>query len=70
MTPKRKASLQFFHDRGEVESVELGSAPVTYTMASKMLADGLLQCRPHPTQWWVIYTLTDKGRRALHGDAG
>ena len=64
MTPARKAALQWFHDRGEVREVWSENDAPSDVMVRMMLADETLR--------WTArngYFLTDKGRRALHGDA-
>lgn len=63
MTPARKAALQWLHDRGEVDNIR--NAPFSGEMFQRMIKEGQVQ--------WVnsgkpIFSLTDKGRRALHGD--
>ena len=65
MTPARKAALQWFHDRGEVEAVS-DEGP-TVPMMIRMICDGQLQYRKEGIR--LFHTLTDAGRRALHGDA-
>lgn len=63
MTPARKRALQWFHDRGEVRGLwDYDGAP-SAVMVSKMRQDGQLIGGPGRA-----YSLTDKGRRALHGD--
>lgn len=64
MTPKRKAALQWFYDRGEVTS--LRGTPFGNAMLQTMIREGQVQ--------WVnpgrpIFSLTDKGRRMLNGEA-
>ena len=69
MTPARKAALQWFHDRGEVEvrtHRERRSMP-SKTMVGRMMSDGQLQ-RLTVSPWRDLYSPTDKGRRMLHGD--
>lgn len=63
MTPNRKRALQWFHDRGETRYYELEYEAPSRRMVTHLLGDGLLQCNGR------LYSLTDKGRRALHGDA-
>jgi hypothetical protein len=62
MTPARKAALQWFYDRGVVARPCNCSTAPTGPMVLKMLGDEQLQ--------WTLdgYSLTDKGRRMLHGD--
>lgn len=62
MTPARKAALQWFYDRGEVDFFDK-SAPST-AMRLRLVADGLLQYRIGDRR--VAFSLTDKGRRDLH----
>lgn len=62
MTPARKAALQWFHDRGEVEEFKDIDPPPTYSMMRAMIKSGQLVERGRGL------TLTDAGRRALHGD--
>lgn len=69
MTPARKAALQWFHDRGEVEWFITAENPPSDIMCKKMLADGQLQKRLQGGWKPVLWSLTDKGRRALNGDA-
>ena len=64
MTPARKRALQWFHDRGEVEAVS-DEGP-TVLMIIRMICDGHLQYRKEGSR--LFHTLTDAGRRALHGD--
>ena len=70
MTPARKAALQWFHDRGEVRLTQDGrfSEEPTSNMVGRMMTEGLLERRAI-SPWDGLYSLTDKGRRALHGDA-
>ena len=67
MTPARKSALQWFHDRGEIALHEhRKDAPPTGSMILAMMREGQLQWRsgsPDP-----LWSLTDKGRRMLHGD--
>ena len=63
-TPARKAALQWFHDRGEVKGIR--GAPFGPEMLRLMEKDGQVECRQPGNPIW---SLTDKGRRALHGDA-
>lgn len=67
MTPARKAALQWFHDRGEVEIFD-ASAP-SHNMRQSMLKDGQIDCRSQGNFRLMLWSLTDKGRRMLHGDA-
>jgi hypothetical protein len=65
MTPARKAALQWFHDRGEVRGYDLwkcDDAP-SGMMVKRMQDDGQLQRISGKG-----FSLTDKGRRMLHGD--
>lgn len=64
MTPARKAALQWFHDRGEVRSIR--EAPFGPEMLMRMERDGQVQWR-QPSK--PIWSLTDLGRRMLHGDS-
>jgi DNA-binding transcriptional regulator PaaX len=69
VTPARKAALQWFHDRGEVRLTQegrFGDEP-TSNMVSRMMNEGLLERRAL-SPWDGVYSLTDAGRRALHGD--
>ena len=61
MTPARKAALQWFHDRGEVERFDARSPSIE--MRRAMVRDGQLQWRQPGNPLW---SLTDKGRRDLH----
>ena len=69
-TPARKAALQWFHDRGDVRLTQDGrfSEEPTSNMVGRMMTEGLLERRAI-SPWDGLYSLTDKGRRALHGDA-
>lgn len=64
MTPARKAALQWFHERGEVEHVD-GEGP-TLLMIIRMICEDHLQYRKDRDR--LFHTLTDAGRRALNGD--
>ena len=64
MTPKRKAALQWFHDRGEIGWFDATSP--SNKMRKAMMADGQLQKRVGNSIPLVMYSLTDKGRRDLH----
>ena len=67
MTPARKRALQWFHDRGEGLGRDIDRSVISFAMQDRMYGDGQLTMRrdwPAPT----TYTLTDKGRRVLHGD--
>lgn len=66
MTTGRKAALQWFHDRGEVNVFDTNSPSAA--MRKRMMQDGQL-VRREVSPWSVRYSLTDKGRRDLH-DAG
>ena len=66
MTPARKAALQWFHDKGEVDLSKHPQGRPTGSMIWAMLREEQLQWRsgsPNP-----VWSLTDKGRRMLHGD--
>ena len=66
MTPARRKALQWFHDRGEVElSRDMKDRP-TSEMMMAMVRGGQLQWINPGSQ--PIWSLTDKGRRMLHGD--
>jgi len=64
-TPARKAALQWFHDRGVVPAPLSISQPdwLTERMFRQMIRQE--QVAIAMGGW----SLTDKGRRALHGDA-
>lgn len=63
MTFARKAALQWIHDRGEVTGFR--DAPFAAAMVMLMERDGQVQwSNPGKPVW----SLTDKGRRMLHGD--
>lgn len=65
MTPARKEALQWFYDNPETPAA-VGCAP-THAMVGRMYQDG--QVAMTAIEGWEIgYTLTDKGRRMLHGD--
>lgn len=65
MTPKRKQALQYIHDRGEVISFGVRDGSPSRRMIDMLVADGLVSRGSN--SWGPIpYTLTDKGRRALH----
>lgn len=68
MTPGRKRALQWFHDRGEVAWFTIAHNPPSGAMCDRMIKDGELQKRSQGDWKPVIWSLTDKGRRALHGD--
>lgn len=64
MTPDQIAALQWIHDRGEVRSIS--GAPFSIEMLWRMERGGLVHFRSSfsaPACW----SLTDEGRRALHG---
>lgn len=65
MTPARRKSLQWFHDRGEVSDYDLwfGNDAPSQRMIQQMKQDGQLQLVP-----FIGFVVTDKGRRILHGD--
>lgn len=68
MTPARRKALQWFHDRGEVQSYCWGHSDApSVEMIRRMVDDGQIG-RRDISLWNRIYTLTDKGRRMLHGD--
>jgi hypothetical protein len=63
MTPKRKAALQWFHDKGEVQALWAHPDHPSRRLVYRMIDDGQLR--------WAAqrgHFLTDKGRRMLHGD--
>ena len=66
MTPKRKAALQWFFDRGEVRWFVYAESPPSRPMLNRMLADGQLSCKIEGDFKPLVYALTDKGRRDLH----
>ena len=68
-TPARKAALQWFHDRGEVAWFRLDEKPPSSVMRTRLLRDGLIDARRQGDWKPMLWSLTDKGRRALHGDA-
>lgn len=68
MTPARKRALQWFHDRGAVGWFRISENPPSDAMMRKMFADGQLEKINKGDFKLVLYALTDKGRRALHGD--
>lgn len=67
-TPARKAALQWFHDRGE--TVLRGEAGEPSSRMVNMLVDD--RCLNRFNRLYgrgpSVYSLTDKGRRMLHGD--
>lgn len=63
MTPKRKAALQWFYDRGETRLSRLNEGQPSGSMILAMQRDGQLQWRARGAPIW---SLTDKGRRDLH----
>jgi hypothetical protein len=69
MTPARRYALQWFHDRGEVTWFRFDENPPSKQMRRKMVSDGQLQESSQGNLRPIIYSLTDKGRRALHGDS-
>jgi hypothetical protein len=72
MTPARRAALQWFHDRGEVAWVDraaMGPSHISYFVFKRMQTDGLLDGRDPGCGGPFLYSLTDKGRRMLNGDA-
>lgn len=66
MTPKRKKALQWFHDRGEVGWFRYDQNPPSQRMIDAMIKSGHLQRRSQGDLKPMIYSLTDKGRQALH----
>ncbi len=68
MTPARKAALQWFHDRGEVGWFHIADSPPSSGMRKRLLTEGLVQERRQGDWKPILFSLTDKGRRALHGD--
>lgn len=68
MTPACKRALQWFHDRGEVAWFRRDEAPPSDAMRKLMMKDGQLQQRRQGDWKPILYSLTDAGRRALHGD--
>lgn len=68
MTPKRKQALQWFADQGEIECKKgRQEAPCTIQMIRLMLDDRQILGSERKGVWY--YTVTDKGRRMLHGYA-
>lgn len=68
MTPARKYALQWFHDRGDVGWFKLADNPPSNLMMDRMIKDGHLLKINNGTMKAITYSLTDAGRRALHGD--
>lgn len=70
MTPERKRALQWFHERGEVRLTQDGDRhdEPTSNIVGRMMAEGQLQRRAI-SPWDAFYSLTDRGRRMLHGDS-
>ena len=68
-TRARIMALQWFHDRGEVGWFKLSENPPSREMMGEMIRDGQLQQRSQGDSKVMLSSLTDKGRRALHGDA-
>ena len=66
MTPQRKRALQWFHDRGEVAWFRYDEYPPSERMRKAMLKDGHLQKQSQGDWKPVLWSLTDKGRQALH----
>ena len=63
MTPARRKALQWFYDRGEVlDPWDKEDGPTT-AMICRMLDESQLSWRRGKG-----HSLTDKGRRMLHGD--
>ena len=65
MTPARKAALQWFHDRGVVPE------PLSI-LQPDWLTERMFRQMIRQEQVAIAmggWSLTDKGRRALHGDA-
>ncbi len=70
MTPKRKSALQWFYDQGEIickDALEI--MPCSIHIIRSMLNDHQLSAYPKGRAQVFHYSLTDKGRRMLHGDA-
>ena len=63
VTSARKAALAWFHERGEVSSFR--GAPFGPEMLMRMEREGQVDWRQPGKPIW---SLTDKGRRMLHGD--
>ena len=63
MTPKRKAALQWFHDRGAARSSEFYDQ-FSVRMLNRLRADGQICWGNNGKE--LLFTLTDKGRRDLH----
>ena len=68
MTPARKAALQWFHDRGEVRDLWGVMDRPSMRIVDRMLNEGHLEFQYVSPKGGGIHRLTDKGRRALHGD--
>ena len=66
MTPKRKAALQWFYDRGEVGWFVCAENPPSDMMRKRMIKDGHLQKRSQGDWKPMLFSLTDAGRQALH----
>lgn len=64
MTPKRKAALQWFHDRGEVRTPIYDVDAPGDTMLARMAKDGQLD--EYKSKGRFVMALTDKGRQDLH----
>ncbi len=69
MTPARRKALQWFYDRGEVAWFRFDEYPPSQQMCRAMIASGQLQKTSQDNFGPIVYSLTDKGRRALHGDS-
>lgn len=69
MTPARKAALQWIHDRGEVKFPVRDSDRPSDAMIARLIADGQLDHDAHRHFGERKWSLTDRGRRMLHGDS-
>lgn len=65
MTPKRKAALQWFHDAGET-TPEDAVRTFGRRMFDLMILDRQIVATHFGPKNW-LWSLTDKGRRELHG---
>lgn len=68
MTPKRRAALQWLHDRGEgAWFPSFSKRAPTFQMLKRLIKDGLVEKRlTSSSAGMVYYRLTDAGRQALH----
>lgn len=66
MTPKRKSALQWFHDQGEI-AVHDTVDKLSSIMIQRLLSENIINT--YITRNVSVYSLTDKGRRMLNGDA-